>query len=140
MTIICTCDHYMPPFEAWVKPAYNRDCAAYWTAAGTNASRIYDAVMDELFVHHSGRLFDHHREAIDLFAQNGGNDYIDCAFGKDPLRTLRRYLDRARTNRVHRLYKEHYGLVTLLTHARAIRLCRTEGLCVARAARLAPIT
>lgn len=135
--IVCTCNHYMPPFEAWLKPDYNRSCAADWSICGTSVPKIYERVLDELFVYHGeGHIYDHRRGRIDLWAYNAaGDDYIDQHLGKDPWRALRRYLDRVRVNRIHRLYKEHYGLVTLLSHARAIRNCRTVGLCAQRANR-----
>jgi len=135
-SVVCTCNHYMPPFETWLKSDYNRNCAADWSTCEPSVPKIYERVLDELFVFHSGSLHDHRRERIDLRAYNqAGDDYIDQNLGKDPWRALRRYLDRANVNRIHRLYKEHHGLVTLLTHSRAIRNCRTNGLCAQLASR-----
>lgn len=132
-SIVCICNHYMPPFEAWLKPDYNRICAEDWSACGSSVPKIYEQILDELFVNHSGNLYDHRRERIDLWTHKTADDYVDQHLGKDPWRTLRCYLDRAHVNRIHRLYKEHHGLVTLLTHGRAIQNCRTVGFCAQRA-------
>ncbi|WP_350335265.1 hypothetical protein [Coralliovum pocilloporae] len=130
---LCSCDHYAPPLEVLVSTAFNRDLAAYWTIEGTGAPEIYKAVLDELTVYHTGKLYGFDRKRLDLFKWGeGGDDFIDRAFGQDAYRSLRRYLDRVRVNRVNRLSRVHYDLALLLHHGRSIRNCRLIGPCAQR--------
>lgn len=134
INLICACNHYAPPHGVLIKPETNRDLAKHWTHNSTSARTVYEAILDELYVHHTGYLHGFDREQLDLFAYDcAGDDIVDRAFGKDAYRTLRRYLDHARALRIQRLMKAHHHLALLAFHARAIRKCRTVGLCASRA-------
>lgn len=130
----CTCNHYAPPHAVLIKPETNHDLATYWTQGSSSARVVHEALLDELYVYHTGTLHGFARDALDLFAFDGrGDDIIDRAFGKDAYRTLRRYLDHAQVLRIQRLTKAHHQLALFAFHARAIRKCRTIGFCAGRA-------
>ena len=131
MTIlVCERDFHAPPERILRSPGFCEARARYWLGWQVGIPGILDRLAAELLDHHTGRLFWNGQEIDRLAVDIGtGDDWIDAAFGADPFRDMRNFLERAERGFKNRLCKKLMHRVLLLWFAEQIAECATQGTC-----------
>ncbi|WP_299870541.1 hypothetical protein [uncultured Hoeflea sp.] len=127
---ICTCDHTAALPRVVRLPAYTRELARIYKSMGMSGQQVLYWIEAELMDHHSGRLFDHNGNLIEIKANAR---IMDRVWREDERRTILRILDRADGKFTKLLQHRMIPPVRLMVFAFRIHQCRTQGRCAIRA-------
>ena len=127
---VCTCDFFSAPPRVLRLPAYSRELARIYKSMGMSGQQTLYWIEAELMDYHSGQLFDHDGNLIEIKADSR---IMDRVWREDERRTILRILDRADGTYTKLLQHRMIRPVQLMAFAFRIHQCRTQGRCAVRA-------
>ena len=130
---ICSNEHHAPPISILRSPAFNEALSSFWNVNGMSGEGKIDAILDELTVLRSGKLYGYDKNGrpsktpLPIDDASYFDSIVDDTFRKDARRTINRYLERAKGGFRYRLHESMIPMVLLIHLARQINICRNSG-------------